>query len=124
MGCPMTKPTGPMRLPKPTTSDRRACIRRLADLQMGWQPFTGAEALTLPATVRDISTDGIGFRADSKVECKTITVRLQNADGTFMVSKLVRVKHLRVEDAKQIFGGCFVKKLTVDELRWLLENQA
>jgi hypothetical protein len=75
-----------------------------------------------PGRIQDLSTDGLGLLLDRRTELHTLSLHLQNALGNFAMTKLARVKHSRSEGSVQWrLGAAFVKKLTSDELRWLLE---
>jgi hypothetical protein len=105
------------------THDRRRSSRRSCDLAICWHPLNVSAQQALPAHARDISTDGIGFEVDQPIESqKTFYIRLQDSAGSTL-TKVVRLKHVQPETgARRCAGAAFVKKLTANELRWLLET--
>ena len=122
----MAKQTGPIRiLPAiPERPERRACIRQACDLPVTCGSLTSPPDRSFPGRIQNLSTDGLSLVTDRRIEFRTLSLHLQNASGTFAVSKLARVKHARLEGSVQwLLGAAFVKKLTSDELRWLLESQ-
>jgi hypothetical protein len=120
----MAKQTGPIRIPPAISErpERRACIRQACDLPVTCGSLSSPPGSFFPGRIQDLSTDGLSLLLDRRVELHTLSLHLQNAPGNFAVTKLARVKHTRSEGAVQWrLGAAFVKKLTNDELRWLLE---
>jgi hypothetical protein len=106
------------------TPDRRRCFRRSCHLAISWHPLNVSGQQALPAHARDISADGIGLEVDQPIESqKTFYIRLQGSARGSTLTKVVRLKHVQPETgARRCAGAAFVKKLTTDELRWLLET--
>ena len=120
----MAKQTGPIRIPAAIAErpERRACIRQGCDLRVTCGALNSPPDAFFPGRIQDLSTDGVGLLLDQRTEVHTLSLHLQNAPGNFAVTKLARVKHWRSEGPVQWrLGAAFVKKLTSDELRWLLE---
>jgi hypothetical protein len=105
------------------THERRSSSRRSCDLSVSWHPLTVSGQQALPARVRDISTGGIGLEVDQPIETpRTFCVRLKDSASGSTLTKVVRLKHVQPENGgRRRAGAAFVKKLTAEELRWLLE---
>jgi hypothetical protein len=101
--------------------DRRSSNRQLCNLPVVCRPLSSGSG-SFPGVVRDITPEGVGMSVDQEVPYQTICVSLQNAQGTFAVTKVARVKYQRAERTGQwSFGVSFVKKLTKDEIKWLMD---
>jgi hypothetical protein len=118
----MANHSGPIQQSK-SEKERRALLRRVSNLEVSCSPFAAQQQDSFPATMRDISTDGVGLLLDRQlVERNMIMVNLQNVRGTFAVKKVARVKYIQPSGSEQwILGASFVKKLDKDELEWLLD---
>jgi hypothetical protein len=104
--------------------ERRRSTRKSCDLAISWHPLNGSAEQALPARVRDISADGIGLEADPPIESqKTFYILLQDRmSGFTLTTKVARMKHVQLANgARRRVGAAFVKKLTAEELCWLLE---
>src|SRR5262249_35849372 len=75
----------------------------------------------IPATVRNLSSTGIGLVLDRPLHSlQTITVAISNQAGTFSFQVPVRVVyHIEQPDGRFILGGLFSRELTDEEVRGL-----
>ena len=104
--------------------ERRRSTRKSCDLAISWHPLNVSGQQALPAHARDISADGIGLEVDQPIESqKTFYIRLQGSARGSTLTKVVRLKHVQPENGgRRRAGASFVKKLTGEELRSLLET--
>jgi PilZ domain len=72
--------------------------------------------------IQDISLGGIGFISEKPFgRSEILQVTFRTARGVEAITKLVRTKHVRVEEGGEHFHGCtFAKPLDAPTLDWLL----
>ena len=102
-----------------TNFERRDSTRQVCHLFATCHPFSDPPKDSFLAIAHDISNDGVGLWIRQGVASPTMTVELKDPSGTYSLSKLVRVKHI----GQRTVGGIFLKKLSQDELEWLLGNE-
>ena len=76
-----------------------------------------------PATIRNISTAGVGLLLDPRLTPDTLlSVELRNATGTFSCMHLAWVVHIAPAAEGQILHGCrFTQDLGEEELQNLIQ---
>jgi hypothetical protein len=106
------------------THERRRSFRKSCDLAISWHPLNVSGQQAQPARVCDISAGGIGLEVDQPIESQKIfCIRLKDSANGLTLTKVVRLKHVQPENGgRRRAGAAFVKKLTAEELRWLLET--
>jgi len=105
-------------------SERRGGHREGCNLPITCRSFSRTGGEPFLATLCDISTSGIGILVDKRVPIQTLTVVLRDLQGSFALSKLVRVKHTHWEGAAPWrLGAAFVKQLNTYELDWVLGKE-
>lgn len=107
---------------EPSPADRRQATRHPLDLQITCCTLGTGGGASWPATVRDISTSGIGlvFRR-SFAPGTVLIVELPDAASALGRTIPVRVVHSRTAGAGQWIAGCvFATQLRAEELHdWL-----
>jgi hypothetical protein len=101
--------------------DRRLSPRQFCNLTAQCTPVRQpGTAFTIK--IQDISLGGIGFVAEKSFgRSEILQVTIRTARGVEACTKLVRTKHVRVEDGGEHFHGCtFAKPLDAATLDWLL----
>ncbi len=120
----MSDPSSPK---KPSGAEKRAAVRYPCDTDSFSQdnscrPISAHRNDTWSATVRDLSTGGVGIVVNRRFEPGTLlSVELQDAEQTTNRILLVRVvRVLREEGDKWLLGCAFTTKLTDAELLALM----
>ena len=110
-----------------TGTERRASIRYPCDAESfspenSCRPITATQKDAWGATVRDLSTIGMGLVVSRRFELGTLLiVDLEDADHTSRSSMLVRVVRISQESkASWLLGCAFTTKLTESELLSLM----
>ena len=104
-------------------SERRTLVRHTTRLKAPCPLIRAAEEGPWFATIRNVSDGGIGLIANRPFKPGTLlTVELPSPTGQLTKPRLMRVTHSRPQAGRQwwIFGGSFVRKLTLEELDSLL----
>jgi hypothetical protein len=108
-------------------ADRRASVRYPCDpdsfsTDNSCRPITAPKKEAWSASVRDLSTDGIGLVVSRRFELGTLlTVDLEDADHTAHSNLLVRVVRIFQQDKDAWLLGCsFIHKLSESDLLSLM----
>jgi hypothetical protein len=111
----------------PSGAERRASIRYPCNADgfstdNACRPITTSQEDSWSASVRDLSTGGVGIVVNRRFEPGTLlSVDLQDAEQTINRSLLVRVvRVLREGDEHWLLGCAFTNKLTEAELLALM----
>jgi hypothetical protein len=117
----------PPTVPEPQGVERRASVRYPSDpesfsLDNSCRPITAPQREAWSATVRDLSTGGMGIVINRRFEPGTLLiVELEDAEHTSSRSLLVRVVRAAQEARDCWFHGCaFTTKMTESELLGLM----
>lgn len=112
---------------KPTGSERRASVRYPCSEESfsadnSCRPITAHRNESWSATVRDLSTGGVGIVVNRRFEPGTLlSIELQDAEQTVNRILLVRVvRVLSEDDGRWLLGCAFTAKLTEGELLALM----
>ena len=108
---------------RPTqAADRRGAERYLRTLQPFLHIKGASWVESTKATIRDISTTGIGFRIQQPVKPGTVLIiTLQSLDQRFHRPLPARVMHTTLQAEGDWLVGCrFVRALSANDLRLLL----
>lgn len=120
----MTELSAPDTTPAATTAarNRRAAVRYPCEFEASCQDESGPEDQHWSASVRDISTSGIGLLASRAFDPGTaLRLELQSEDQTFAYTLWTRVVHVVPYNDEQWLVGCvFGRSLSADELARLL----
>jgi len=113
--------------PQMATTERRASVRYSCDPESfsddnACRPITATQKDSWSATVRDLSTGGIGLVVSRRFELGTLLiVDLEDAEHTTRSSLLVRVVHIAQDErAAWVLGCAFTHKLSESELLSLM----
>jgi hypothetical protein len=112
---------------KKTGAERRASIRYPVDIdsfspENACRPITSMKEESWAATLRDVSTGGIGLAVSRRFEMGTIlTVDLEDAERTSTRTLLVRVVRVTQENpATWLLGCAFTSQLSESDLLSLM----
>jgi hypothetical protein len=110
-----------------SAADRRASVRYPCSEENfsadnSCRPITSSKKEAWPATVRNLSTGGLGIIANRRFEPGTLlVVDVQDADQTINRTFLVRVVHLSQESKTSWLLGCaFPLKMSESDLLSLM----
>ena len=102
--------------------DRRTSVRFPCNLSAICQRGGGKTGIGLPATVRDVSQEGMGLVISRPFSRdRVLTVKLQAAEGSIRRTAQVVVKYVRQEPGGWFHGCVFLTRLSEGELQALLQ---
>jgi PilZ domain len=105
-----------------TADERRASVRHVCNLDTLCQPSDADEPKRWPATVCDISLEGIGVLVREPFQPGTVIgVDLTSPDETLEYTMFAKVMNVQaLADGRWRAGCAFTRKLSDDELQSLL----